>query len=117
MKIRYIDEYGNDVFDSNNSVGSNFLPLVGDTVTIDDEDYRVKSRIFYPMEDEAVVELTQNQIKSKSSDDVGDRLAEMQRAIVKVNKRQDTQEKKSTRLNEQLVSVRTYLRTQRTEKK
>jgi hypothetical protein len=106
MKIIYSDEYGEEVFRS----GSGILPSVGDTVSIDDEDWRVRSKVFIPKEDSVVIEITQNMVRSKSPEDSGTRLAEMQRAIVEVNKRQDTQEKKSRHLREQLVTVRTHLR-------
>lgn len=112
MKIRYVDEYGVDVYETE----SLFIASVGDTVVFDDEDYRVKSRILDPREGVVVIELTQNQVRAKASDDNGDRLAEMQRAIIQVNKRQDTQERKAGHLKEQLVSVRSYLRTQKEKK-
>ena len=106
MKIVYSDEYGTEVFrgDSGN------MPSVGDVISIDDEDWKVKSRVFIPKEDSVVVEITQNMVRSKSPDDDSARLTEMRRAIIDINKRQDTQEKKSRILREQLVSVRTHLR-------
>ena len=106
MKIIYSDEYGEEIFRS----GIGILPSIGDTVSIDDEDWKVKSRVFIPKEDSVVIEISQNMVRSKSSDDGSDRLAEMQRAIISVNKRQDVVEKKSRILREQLVSVRTQLR-------
>lgn len=112
MKIKYVDEYGVVVYESE----SLFIPVIGDTIVFDDEDYRVKSRTLDPRSGIVMIEMTQNQIKAKASDDNGDRLAEMQRAIVQVNKRQDTQERKAGHLKEQLVSVRSYLRTQREKK-
>lgn len=106
MKVIYSDEYGEEVF----RVESTNVPYNGDVISIDDEDWKVKSRVFMPKEDSVVIEITQNMVRSKSSDDNGARLTEMQRAIVEVNKRQDTQEKKSRHLREQLVTVRTHLR-------
>jgi hypothetical protein len=113
MKVYYQDEYGADLFNGDSDV----IPRVGETVVIDDEDFKVKDVWWTVQGNYVTVSVSQNQMKSKASDDVGDRLAEMQRAIVQVNKRQDTQERKAGHLKEQLVSVRTYLRTQRIEKK
>jgi len=106
MKVIYSDEYGEEIL----SVESENIPYNGDVISIDDEDWKVKSRMFIPKDDSVIVEITQNMVRSKPSEDNGARLAEMQRAIVEVNKRQDTQEKKSRILREQLVSVRTHLR-------
>ena len=108
MKIYYVDEYGESIFEQEDPN----VPVIGDTVSFDDEDWKVKSRNFFPKNKSVVIELTQNQVRSKETDEVGGRLAEMQRAIVEVNKRQDQQDKKSRLLREQMVSVRTYLRTQ-----
>lgn len=109
MQINFVDEYGESLLDSR----SEYIPSIGDTVSIDDEDWRVKSRTFIPKQNGVVIELTQTQVRLKATDDeVGARLKEMQRAIVEVNKRQDVHEKKSRILREQLVSVRTHLRTQ-----
>jgi septal ring factor EnvC (AmiA/AmiB activator) len=106
MKIIYSDEYGEEIV----RVESGNIPTMGDTISIDDEDWKVKSRVFIPKEDSVVIEITQNMVRSKSSDDNGARLAEMQHAIIAVNKRQDTQDKKSRQLREQIGSVKTYLR-------
>jgi len=111
MQIIFIDEYGETILEHK----GDFIPDVNDTVSIDDEDWRVKSRAFTPKQNGVVIELTQNQVKAKAPDEVGDRLKEMQRAIVEVNKRQDSQEKKSRLLREQLVSVRTHLRTRQND--
>jgi septal ring factor EnvC (AmiA/AmiB activator) len=113
MQVRYVDEYGNGLFWGETK--QPIAPNVGDTVILEEEEYRVKSRTFLPEEEVVVIELTQNQVRSKAPDEVGDRLKEMQRAIVEVNKRQDSQEKKSRLLREQLVSVRTHLRTRQND--
>jgi len=110
MQIRYVDEYGVGLYWG--QTPQPIAPVIGDTVIIEEEEYRVKSRTFFPEKDVAVVELTQNQVKPKAPDEVGGRLQEMQRAIVDINKRQDSQEKKSRLLREQLVTVRQYIRNQ-----
>lgn len=106
MNIVYVDEYGEEIYRHK----SGNVPYNGDTVSFGDEDWKVKSREFLPKEDSIRVEITQNMVKSKSTDDSSGRLAEMQRAIVDIGKRQNTQEKKSRLLSEQLVTVRTHLR-------
>lgn len=112
MQVRYVDEYGVDLFNpTDNPFKDFFPPSVGDTVVIEEDEYRVKSRTFHPYHNVVVIEMTQNLVRSKSSNDEEDgRLKEMQRAIVEVNKRQDQHEKTSRILREQLVSVRQYIR-------
>ena len=106
MKVIYIDEYGETLYRCENDN----VPALGDTVSMDDEDWRIKSRTFVPMTNEVVIELTQNQVKSKAPTEDGDRLKEMQRAIVDVNKRQDLQEKRTKSLREQAMSIRQHIR-------
>jgi hypothetical protein len=107
MQILYQDEYGEQLYLSE----SGYIPAIGDTVNLDDEDWRVRSRTFIPMQSVVVIELTQNMIKSSvKDDDNSGRLAEMQNAIMATNKRQDGQDKKHRLLSEQLVSMRTFLR-------
>lgn len=106
MKILFVDEYGETLF----SQDDGYTPTIGDAVSLEDEDWRIKSRTFIPALNLVIIELTQNLIRSKAPDEDGGRLKEMQRAIVEVNKRQDQHEKKSRLLREQLVSVRQYIR-------
>jgi len=106
MQILYVDEYGEDLY---LSIGD-YVPMTGDTVTIDNEDWKVVSRTFHPIENAVIVSLTQNQVKSKAPTEDGDRLKEMQRAIVDVNKRQDLQEKRTKSLREQAMSIRQHIR-------
>lgn len=110
MNIYYQDEYGEEIFKVGNNTQASLLPQLGDTVTVEDEDWRVVSRTFHPEHDTIVVSVTQNQVKTKSVDDVGDRLSEMQRAIVATNKRQDEGEKKSRFLREQVSSLRSHIK-------
>ncbi len=107
MKIIFVDEYGENIID----YAGDYIPVVGDTISIDDEDWRVRSRTFSPQIDIIVVELTQSQIKQKSPpDEVGDRLKEMQRVILGVSNRQDLQEKRTKSLREQAMSIRQHIR-------
>ena len=106
MQIIYQDEYGSGVYWGQSSHPAN----VGDSVIVDDEEYRVKSRVFFPQDDKIIITITQNMVKSaqKESTDSG-RLNEMSNAILAVNKRQDASEKKGRALNEQIGSIRKHI--------
>jgi hypothetical protein len=106
MQILYQDEYGEQLFLSE----SGQIPTVGDTIMLEEEDWRVRSRTFVPMQNAVIIEVTQNLVRSKEEDGTGTRLKEMGRAIVELNKRQDVSDKKSRLLREQLVTVRQHIR-------
>jgi septal ring factor EnvC (AmiA/AmiB activator) len=106
MQILYQDEYGEQLFLSE----SGQIPTIGDTVQLDEEDWRVRSRTFVPMQNAVIIELTQNLVRAKEEDGTGTRLKEMSRAIVETNKRQDVSDKKNRMLREQLVSVRQQIK-------
>ena len=119
MKIIYEDEYGETIYQSAQDVPAEQIPTTSDTVVIDDEDWRVKSRVFHVKENTVVVVITQNMIKAKdtASNDSG-RLNEMNRAILGLSKRQDASEKKGRMLTEQISTVRKHINTTiRNEKK
>ena len=109
MNIIYEDEYGEAVY-----LGESSFPAqVGDTVVIDDEDYRLKSRIFYPQYDKVVITVTQNMVKSGVTESVDNsRQNEMQHAILALSKKQEAADKKHRALNEQLVSIRKHINQQ-----
>ena len=67
-------------------------------------------------QNEVIVIITQNLVKSKKEDGTDTRLAEVKNAILSLDNKVTAQEKKSKSLNEQLVSVRTYLKTQKAPK-
>jgi galactokinase len=106
MQIIYQDEYGSGIYWGQSS----YPAAVGDTVIVDDEEYYVTSRVFFPQEDKIVITVTQTIIRSKAPQEDGTRLKEMQRAIVDVNKRQDLQEKRTKALREQAMSIRQHIR-------
>ena len=110
MQIIYQDEYGETIYSSKEDIPSTQIPAAADTVVIDDEDWRVRSRVFHPAHNIVVVIITQNMIKStqKESTDSG-RLNEMNNAILAVNKRQDASEKRGRALNEQIGSIRKHI--------
>jgi len=87
------------------------VPRIGETVVINKEEYRVKDIIWDTASDDVIVEVTQNLIRAakETTDSTSGRLAEMQRAIVAVTKRQDTTEKKGRMLTEQVVTIRKHI--------
>ena len=113
MKIHYQDEYYETIYTAYNQ---NMVPSVGDSVMFADEDYRVSDVIWAIDQDEVIVIITQNLVKSKKEDGTDTRLAEVKNAILSLDNKVTAQEKKSKSLNEQLVSVRTYLKTQKASK-
>ena len=108
MKIYYQDEYGEELYVAYNK---NAVPRIGESVVIDKEEYRVKDVIWDDASDDVIVAITQNLIKAAkvTTDDTTGRLAEMQRAIVAVTKRQDSNEKKGRMLTEQVGSIRKHI--------
>jgi len=107
MKIHYQDEYGEELYVAYNK---NAVPRIGETVVLVQE-YRVKDVIWDAASDDVIVEVTQNLIRAakETNDGTSGRLAEMQRAIMAVNKRQDSSEKKGRMLTEQVVTIRKHI--------
>lgn len=108
MKIVYVDEYGEQVFEMVDGI----QPNNGDTIVIDNEDWIVKHRTIYAASNILVVSVTQNLVRSgkQPSSETG-RLNEMHSAIISINKRQDVSEKKGRALNEQISSIRKHINT------
>lgn len=109
MKIHYQDEYGEQIGVPDIMP---FLPLNGDIVVVDGEDWYVKSRTFYNGKG-IVVTVTHAATRTSSAEPApNDRLGEANSAIIAVNKRQDANEKKTRSLNEQIASVRKHINQQ-----
>lgn len=109
MQVRYVDEYGTGLYWGQTT--QPIAPVIGDTVIIEEEEYRVKSRTFIPEKDIVVIEVTQNlstSVKESKNND-SDRLNQMQRAILETNKRQDSIEKKTRAITEQVVTIRKHI--------
>ena len=103
MTIVYQDEYGTGLYWGKSSHPAN----VGDTVIIEDEEYRVKSRAFFPEKDDIIITVTQNMLRAsveESSDNT--RQNQMHNAIIELTKRQDVNEKKHRAVSDQLGSVK-----------
>jgi hypothetical protein len=105
MKIDYEDEYGNKLYQK--PAGDFQPPFPGDTVVIDGQDWIVKSRAFIPQEQTVIVYVAEHIMRTQRSEnsETG-RLNEIHNVILALNKRQDTTEKKSRALNEQIGSIR-----------
>lgn len=111
MNIIYEDDYGVEIYSRELLVA--IAPQPGDTVVIDEEDYRVKSRTFYPLNETLVVTVTQNMVRSSTTESTDNsRHTQMQNAILALSKRQDASEKKNRALNEQIVTVRKHVNQQ-----
>ena len=107
--IFYEDEYGVLLYRDDKSVSP---PNVGELVIIDEVEWHVKSRTFVPKKSMVVVEVSENPAMSRGSEVKDTRLAEMKSAILDLRRRQDKNESKGRLLREQLVSIRSFLKTQ-----
>jgi hypothetical protein len=107
MQIIYKDEYGVSLYWGASTYPAN----IGDTVIIEDEEYRVKSRIFSPVKDEIIIVMTQGTYRApvaESAVDAG-RLNQLNAAIINTNKRVDATDKKTRALTDQVSSVRKHI--------
>ena len=106
MNIIYEDEYGQPIFWGNSTHPAN----VGDSVVIDDEEFKVKSRVFYPQLDKIIVILAQS-IFNRVEDDSKEsgRLTKLNAAILEVSKKQKAADKQTAELNEQLLSMKKHI--------
>lgn len=106
MNIIYQDEYGSGLYRGT----STHLANIGDTVIIEDEEYRVKSRTFIPEKDEIIVTVTQNMLKANVAESSNNsRQSQMHNAIIELTKRQDVTEKKHRALSDQFSTVRRHI--------
>ena len=107
MQIIYQDEYGTGVYWGASTHPAN----IGDTIIVDGEEYRVKSRVFFPQEDKIVITVSQGSYRppvAESSSDAG-RLNQLNAAIINTNKRIDASDKKSRAVTEQVGSIRKHI--------
>lgn len=109
MIIQYKNEYEEILFNTT----SDFVPLVGDSVVVDGNEYVVKSRLFYLRENGAIVILSEY-IHSSSVAESKDntRLAQLNAAIIQTNKQVDANEKKIRMVTEQVSTIRKHVNQQ-----
>lgn len=106
MVIVYQDEYGAGLFWGESTHPAN----IGDTVIIEDEEYRVKSRTFIPEKDKIIVTVTQNMLRANVAESADNsRQNQMHNAIIELTKRQDVTEKKHRALSDQFSTVRRHI--------
>jgi hypothetical protein len=108
MKILYKNEYGDTIYQSTQDVPSSQIPSITDTVVIDQEEWKVTARVFHPAVNTVVVVLAQDvsRLLPPASTTESSKTASLTRAIEKLSSRQDSIEKKSRALNEQIVTIR-----------
>jgi hypothetical protein len=109
MKVIYLDELDQELL----AKDTEFIPRVGDSVQFGNTtDYFVVKEVIWNVVNEIVlVVVAEPSIKrSETEDNLPARLSEIKNTIISVSKRQDVLERKNRALREQLVSVRTNLR-------
>lgn len=112
MHLIFEDEYGEELHRQDFVA----VPRMDDLIILDGEEFIVKSVIWDMIQLRITVKVTQSTINPVEVDDTSTRLREAKNAILAVNKRVAEQEKKVKSLREQLVSVRTFIRTQGNKK-
>ena len=108
MQVRYVDEYGSGLYWG--QTAQPIAPVIGDTVIIDDEEWFVIGRTFYPTQDVIIVTLSDNLPRAKSQKSgSNDRLTEVKNAIVGIKSKQESQDKQTRMLSEEIITIRKYL--------
>jgi hypothetical protein len=114
MKIQYNDEYGEVIYIA---TVENIVPRVGEAIIYKDEDYRVRNVTWLIEEDLVVVEITQNLVRSVQEDKTEGRLKETKSAIVSLTERVESAERRGRILADQVVRIKTHIRTQERKNK
>ena len=103
MRITYEDEYGNILHDSD----MDYVASIGDSVVLDGEVYRVKSREFTPQDNTIAVIVTQGSMRAPVAEKADNsRQNQMHNAIIELNKRQDLTEKSHRALADNVNSIK-----------
>ena len=107
MTIIYQDEYGTGVYWGASTHPAN----IGDTIIVEGEEYRVKSRVFFPEQDKIVITVSQGSYRAPVAEGAVDagRLNQLNAAIINTNKRIDATDKKSRAVTEQVGSIRKHI--------
>lgn len=104
MKIVYINEYDDEVLvlaETNPA-----LPFPGDSVTINDEEFIVKSRMLDPKHSIWYISVVDSMITRKKQDNDSGRLNEVKADIIAVSQRQRITEKRVRTVRDQASSMR-----------
>lgn len=109
MIVVYEDEYGEELL---KVTDAGMIPNVGDSVIMEEEDWRVKSRTFYPAQNAVVVSVTQNLVRGEQKSAEDGRLKEVKASILELANKQSATDKKVRAVTEQTVSIRKHINTQ-----
>jgi hypothetical protein len=115
MIVVYNDQYGEEIY--RRDLTSHPALAAGQCVVINQIEWFVQSTTFYVNDDALVVTVSDTLSKSSPAPQQDDRLAETKAAILGVQKQQLKQQKQGRLLKEQLVSLRTFVKHQKPEKK
>lgn len=113
MKIKYIDNYGEDLLDND----SPYMPRLGDSVHIGNIDEWIVTQVTWNADSNiGVVELTLAEdipsIREAKQADTSGRLDKMQNAIFEVQRKHDELRKKHRGLKDQVSNVRSHVNQQ-----
>ncbi len=114
MIVQYENEYEEVLF----SVTTESVPLVGDSVVIDGNEFVVKSRTFYLKENGVSVVLSDyvhNSTVAESKDNT--RLNQLNAAIIETTARVKDNEKKTRFIGDQISSVKKHINQQTRQNK
>jgi len=104
--IIYKDDYDVELLRGN--IG--FIPNAGDLIVINDEDWMVVNRVFHPSEDKLEVILKEPaRVKVQKESTNSDRLTQLGNSIIGINGRQESMEKKTRMLSEQVSTIRKHI--------
>lgn len=111
MIVRFINEYGDNVFISNNS---SMIPRIDETVIVDEEEYRVSSVVWQMHNNLVVVELrmpTNNRTEGEPvNDTVGLReMTSLRRDIEDLRQSRETSNKTTRALSDSLQTIRKHI--------
>lgn len=110
MIVVYEDEYGEELLKINDT---DLVPDISDSVIINEEEWRVKTKTFYPSQNVLVILLTQNVSRIASvKDSTEGRLNEVKSSILELANKQQVTEKKVRAVREETASIRKHINTQ-----
>src|SRR5271166_3719464 len=105
MKVHYIDEYHELL----HTVESDMVPRANEVVILNDEEHRVRSVHWNIDQNDVVVEITQNLVRTKEEDKTDGRLNEAKSAIVNLTERVESAERRGRILADQVVRIKTRM--------
>lgn len=106
MLIIYKDDYDVELFRGN----TGFVPNAGDLIVINDEDWMVVNRVFHPNEDRLEVILKEPlRVRVQKESTNSDRLTQLSNSIIGISGRQESTEKKTRMLAEQISIIRKHI--------